>query len=454
MKIYSKLFLTAIMILTALTAVKAVAPGNDNFAGAQNLGSQQTGFVLGNNTDATQEPDEPSHYTASTDKKSVWYKWTAPATRSMAIEVTDENFTSAFAIYTATVDNPTFAQLAKVNSNADLNGYQYQGSRINFWATSGKTYYIAVDWSNAVPGENHTGAFTLKYYPNKFAYSANFDARNHRTSVSIYRPGESSMFYFLWNAWSINYETIYGKNGDQPMPADYDGDGRTDIAVVRNQNGSKVWYVSFLSQTIWGLPNDQALTGDFDNDGRADLVAVRNTGQNLVWYVRRSSDASMLAFTWGLPGDKPVIGDFDGDGRTDVAVTRSENGLKVWYILKSNNGNYNQSSAEQFGFDSDTVATEDFDGDGKSDVAVFRPSDGNWYIRRSGTNEVQTTHFGSFGDKPQPADYDNDGKADIALYRPTEGNWYFLLSGTNAVKIVRYGIETDTPISSMNSLVQ
>lgn len=88
---------------------------------------------------------------------------------------------------------------------------------------------------------------------------------------------------------------------------------------------------------------------------------------------------------------------------------RRKNGLKVWYLLKSNGGSYNQTSAEQFGLDSDTVVTEDFDGDGKSDVAVFRPAD---------------------------------------------GNWYFSLSGTNTVKIVNYGVENDTPISTMNSLVQ
>lgn len=453
MKNYSKLFLTAIMILAALTSVKAIAPGNDNFADAQNLSASTTGFALGNNTEATQETDEPSHYTASTDKKSVWYKWTAPETRSMAFEVLDENFTSAFAIYTSMVASPTFAQLTKVQSNADLSGYMYQGSRVNFWAIAGKTYWIAVDWSNAVPGENHTGAFTLKYYPNKFAYSSRYDARNQRTSVAIYRP-QNSMFYFLWNAWSINYETLFGNVGDKPMPADYDGDGRTDIAVVRNQNGSKVWYVSFLSQTIWGLPNDQALTGDFDGDGRADLVAIRNTGQNLIWYVRRSSDATFRAYTWGLPNDKPVVGDFDGDGLTEVAVTRNEGGLKNWYILKSNNGAYNQYTVEQFGLDGDRVVAEDFDGDGKTDVGVWREGEGNWYIHRSQTNDVGVAPFGMLGDKPQPADYDLDGKADMAVFRPAEGKWYIWLSGTNTPKSVKYGIETDTPMASINSLVQ
>jgi hypothetical protein len=453
MKNYSKFFLTAIMILTALTSVSALAPANDNFADAHNLGSPLSGFIIGDNTGATQETDEPSHYTTNNNKQSVWYKWTAPVTRSMAFDVSEDNFASAFAIYTSNVANPTFAQLTKVQSNSDLSGYQYSGSRINFWALSGKTYYIAVDFANAGgPGEP-TGSFTLKYYPNTLAYSSRFDVRNHRTSVSIYRPG-NSMWYFLWNMYSVSQETIYGKNGDVPMPADYDGDGRTDIAVVRNENGAKVWYASFVSTTIWGLPTDQPLVGDFDYDGRADLVAVRSNGQNLVWYVRRSTTGSGSQYSWGIPGDRPVVGDFDGDGRTDIAVTRSTPNGWVWYILKSNAGAYDQYAVEQFGLDSDTVAAEDFDGDGKTDIAVFRPSNGTWYIHRSQTNAIQITQFGTFGDKPQPADYDGDGKADLALYRPAEGNWYFWTSGNDAQKIVHWGTETDVPTSSMNTLSQ
>jgi len=453
MKNYSKFFLTAILILAALSGVEAAAPANDNFAAALNLVSATTGSVTGSNAEATAETDEPNHYTTNPNKQSVWYKWTAPATRSMAFEIREENFASAIAIYTSTAASPTFAQLTKVQSNADILGYQYKGSRINFWATSGKTYYIAVDFANAGgPGET-TGAFELKYFPNAFAYSSRFDARDHRTSVIVYRPSESKWF-MLWSIGSIAYENLYGTPGDTPMPADYDGDGRTDFAVVRNQNGAKVWYASFISQTVWGLATDQALVGDYDDDGRADPMAVRSNGQNLIWYARRSSDGKMAAFTWGIPTDTPVVGDFDGDRITDITVTRSTpNGL-VWYILRSNGGAFDQYTALQFGLDSDRVAAEDFDGDGKTDIAVFRPSTGAWYIIRSSTNEVQITPFGLDGDTPQPADYDGDGKADPAVFRPSTGGWHVQQSGNNVQKSRQWGIETDIPLSSMNAITQ
>ena len=453
MKNYSRFFLTAIMILAAIAGVRAAAPANENLASAHNVGSAASGSVTGSNTDATQETDEPSHYANNPNKQSVWYKWTAPSTRSMAFEIKEQGFASGFAIYTANVANPTFAQLTKINSNADILGYNYEGSRINFWAQSGKTYYIAVDYANAGGPGSPTGAFELKFFPNALAYSSRFDSRDHRASVTIYRP-ESSKWYMLWNINSISYENLYGVPGDQPMPADYDGDGRTDFAVVRNENGSKVWYASFVSTVVWGLPGDKALVGDFDDDGRADQTAVRSNGQNLIWYIRRSRDASMMALTWGIPTDSPVAGDFDGDRITDITITRGTPSGLVWYILRSHNGAFDQYTALQFGLNSDKVATEDFDGDGKTDIAVFRPAEGVWYIVRSSTNEVEIKQFGLDGDKPQPADYDGDGEADLGVYRPQSGDWHVLRSGSGTQKSVHWGIETDLPLSSMNSLSQ
>jgi plastocyanin len=122
-----------------------------------------------------------------------------------------------------------------------------------------------------------------------------------------------------------------------PIPGDYDGDGKTDIAVYHPASG--LWFVrqSSASTTFslaFGGPDYSPVRGDFDADGKSDLAVYHEPSG--LWYIRQSQTAAVLSVAYGSPGVTPVPADYDADGQSDVAVYNSSTG--VWSIRQSSTG--------------------------------------------------------------------------------------------------------------------
>jgi hypothetical protein len=242
---------------------------------------------------------------------------------------------------------------------------------------------------------------------------------------------------------TVTVARSWGGLGDTPLSADFDGDGRKDLAVYRGTTGE--WFILGSStgyRTVtWGAGflGDIPVPADYDGDGRADIAVFRQaTGQ---WFILRSSNSSLMLVSWGAPslGDVPVPADYDGDHKADVAVYRLSSGQ--WFVsLSSNNGLLQVNwGAPSLG---DLPVNADYDGDGKADVAVYRQSTGQWFILRSSNVALLQVNWGgpSLGDTPVPADYDGDGKADIAVARPLTGQWFIRGSlGGTTIETFGYG---------------
>ena len=112
-------------------------PPNDNFANATVV-TGLTGTIAGTNVNATGEAGEPVHWNLSGTATSVWYRWTAPATGLAAIDTVGSSIDTVPAIYTGT----SLTTLTRLTQDDDRGGNRT--SLVNFSATSGTTYYIAV----------------------------------------------------------------------------------------------------------------------------------------------------------------------------------------------------------------------------------------------------------------------------------------------------------------------
>ncbi len=147
--------------LAALTLAPAAfaAPGNDDFANAAPLTVAGAG---GDIAGATAQSGEPAHAGVAANH-SVWFTWTAPADELVwVLDCTPAlpTFSSVIGVYT---DGPapgtSVSDLTPVDSSATYAGsctWPNQ-SLVQFQATAGTTYYVALDSANGA-----TGTFELQ----------------------------------------------------------------------------------------------------------------------------------------------------------------------------------------------------------------------------------------------------------------------------------------------------
>ena len=286
---------------------------------------------------------------------------------------------------------------------------------------------------------------------------SNFDTTNAPATISVLR--NTSTFGVISFADSVNFRV--GRSPSGIAVADLDGDGRPDIVVANQTDGTLSVLrnttvgaaISFATPPLLLSPGGVTHTvaiGDLNGDLKPDLAVTNPDSREVTIFKNVSSsgniafgsDTVRVSFFRGTVPDSlaaplfVAMGDIDGDGRLDLAVTDTATVAPNVYVLRnisSGTSDYSFSSPAIFrrGVGIGAVTIADLNGDGRPDLLCGNSIDNTVSILRN-TGSPGSITSGSFAarvdfpvtDYPirvAVGDLDGDGHPDFAVPGFTSG---------------------------------
>ncbi len=257
---------------------------------------------------------------------------------------------------------------------------------------------------------------------------------------------------------SFPHQTVLSTNqpfGSAIVVADFDGDGRPDVAAASLYDSQIAWYrnkgngifsppivISTTASGPWSLA-----AADIDGDGRIDLVSGSLFDIKIAWYRNLGGSPGVL---FGSPANNQriihedssdlsiftsvAVSDLNGDGLPDVVAAMQAENKVVWYRnhgggdfhWSAANPAANQKVISTAGNSPSGVAAGDLDGDGIADLAVTSFNDHTlaWFKGAIGAtggvsftrHVISTNQLGAYA--VTIADLNHDQRPDLICAAP------------------------------------
>lgn len=232
--------------------------------------------------------------------------------------------------------------------------------------------------------------------------------------------------HLVWSGFSYAYGI---------STVDFTGNGALDL-VTADKNVGLYWFENDgkgnFTRHVIHQKTDEFLERhaivDINGDGKPEIVIVDNINGSLLWFEfdgdpRETRSWRHHYITEGqLPGAYDVaVADFDGDGDLDVAASSWIRGNRFdWY--ENRNGQWIQHRIDEDNVaETRTICTADFNGNGRPDLLGAARASGQvlWYentgdpVQLGWKKHVIDTPFSPT--HGHPADMDGDGDQDVVM---------------------------------------
>ena len=245
-----------------------------------------------------------------------------------------------------------------------------------------------------------------------------------------------SMIGYAPSAFAVDFSgPVSYSVGTSPydiVTADFNGDGRVDLAVANYGSGNVSILIGNGDGTFQpaayydaGTLNPSFIAkGDFNNDGKEDLAAQ---GVGAIGILLGKGDGSFQAPLTLAPSVAPqgiLVADFNLDSKSDLAFLGTDpatNVSTIYILLGNGDGSFQppvQTSAA-----AGKLVSGDFNHDGKPDLVVFRGSisifvgngDGSFLPGPSLTVQKIASADGTLVSAVVGFDINNDGLSDVVV---------------------------------------